>query len=233
MNIATLLRYVDLKQDNSYWNQRYYIMNDYKLIADRYKVGMIAIMSEYGLDEICRNCDGLLVPGSATDINPKYWGGKDDPTVGEVDEYYLDAKVIQKFYEAGKPIFGICGGHQVLNIYFGGSIRHLKDPEHHYDKLTSTHPINIVKGSFVYDVFGAERAVVNCHHGWCIDTLAPDLKCVATTDDGENEAIEWREKNIFATQWHPEQTFHGRGDAIEQKFIENFLKRCEERRMSR
>ena len=45
---------------------------------------------------------------------------------------------------------------------------------------------------------------------------------------GEIEAIEWKEKNIFGTQWHPEQTLHGMGDAIEHKFFENFLKRCEE-----
>ena len=84
------------------------------------------------------------------------------------------------------------------------------------------------KDSFVYDVFGKTRAIVNCHHGLCIDRLAPVFRCVARSDDGEIEAIEWKEKNIFATQWHPEQTLHGAGDPMEHKFFENFLKRCEE-----
>ena len=229
MNIAVLLRYVDLKkEDDKFWNHRYYIMHDYKILADTYGVGMIAIMSEYGLDEICGVCDGLIIPGSATNINPKYWGGEDRPTEGAPDEYALDAKVIEKFYKAGKPIFGICGGHQGLNVFFGGSLRALADKDAHYDRVNKIHPVNIEKDSFVYDVFGKTRAIVNCHHGLCSDRLAPVFRCVAHSDDGEIEAIEWKEKNIFATQWHPEQTLHGAGDPMEHKFFENFLKRCEE-----
>ena len=229
MNIAVLLRYVDLKKENDrFWNQRYYIMHDYKLLADKYGVGMVAIMSEYGLDEICGVCDGLIVPGSGTNINPKYWGGEDCPSNGNPDEYALDSKVIEKFYEAGKPIFGICGGHQALNVFFGGSLRHVANSAAHYDKESCTHPINIEKDSFVWDVFKKERAITNCHHGLCVDRIASNFKCVARTDDGEIEAIEWKEKNIFATQWHPEQTLHGLGDALEHKFFENFLKRCDE-----
>jgi len=41
------------------------------------------------------------VPGSGTNINPKYWGGEDCPSNGNPDEYALDSKVIEKFYEAG------------------------------------------------------------------------------------------------------------------------------------
>lgn len=233
MNIAVLLRYLDMRRPNDpYWNYRYYILNDYKLMTDKYKIGMVAIMSEFGLDEICRACDGLIVPGSGANINPKYWGGEDIPE-DRPDEYYLDSQVMQKFYEAGKPIFGVCGGHQDINVFLGGSIRRLHDLDKHYDKESCTHPINIEKGSFVWDVFGKERAISNSHHSYCIDRLAPDLRSVATTDDGENEAVEWKEKNIFATQWHPEQVFHGRGDPIEFKFFENFFKRCEEVKMSK
>ena len=228
MTIAVLLRYMDMKKGPDYfWNERQYILHDYKIMADKYKIGMCAVMSEHDLDKICGICDGLIIPGSGANVNPKYWGGPDVPSPGP-DEYALDSQVIKKFYEAGKPMFGICGGHQSLNVFFGGSLRKVADLNNHYDKETSTHPVNIVKGSFVYDVFGTERTVINSHHGMCIEKLAPDLSCVATADDGENEAVEWKEKNVFATQWHPEQTLHGRGDPIEHKFFENFFKRCEE-----
>lgn len=232
MNVATLLRYVNMKKGDGYfWNDRYYIMQDYKILADKYKVGMFAVMSEYGLDEICNACDGLFVPGSGANINPKHWGGNDDPSGDPMNEYALDYQVIRKFYEAGKPIFGICGGLQGINVFLGGSLKRVPALDDHYDKETSTHPVNVERDSFVWDVFGKERVVINSHHGMCIDTIAPDLRCVAATDDGVIEAVEWKEKNIFATQWHPEQTLHGRGDAIEHKFFENFLKRCEEVRV--
>ena len=227
MNVAVMLRYLDLnKGPDFFWNERHYVLHDYRIMADKYKIGMFAVASEYGLDDICKVCDGLVIPGSNACINPKYWGGEDIPT-RSFDEYALDSKAIKAFYEAGKPIFGICGGHEALNVFFGGSLRKVADLDNHYDKESCTHPVNVVKGSFVYDVFGTERTVTNSHHSLCIDRLAPDLTCVATADDGENEAIEWKEKNIFATQWHPEQTLHGRGDPIEHKFFENFLVRCE------
>ena len=226
MNIATTLRYVDLKQ-GGYWDHRYYIMHDYKLMAEKYRIGMTAIMSEHGIDELCRHCDGLFIPGSATDIPAHYYGGDPSLPEPEVDEYYLDALLIKYFFEAGKPIFGICGGEQALNVFFGGTIAKMPDPEHHYDRETCTHPINIVGGSFVHDVFRTERYTVNSHHSWWTDRMAPDLKVVARADDGIVEAFEWKEKNIYATQWHPEQSLHT-GSPLEHLFFENFLKRCEE-----
>lgn len=226
MVIATTLRYVDLKAGGA-WDNRMYIMHDYLLMARRYGVGLMAVMAEQDIDRLCECCDGLIIPGSGTDINPKYWGGEPMEKPQIVDEYYLDAYLLKRFFEAGKPIFGICGGHQAINVFLGGNIRKMADPGGHYDKETKSHPINIVKGSFVYDVFGKERATVNCYHGWEIGKLAPDLKCVATTDDGVIEAVEWRERNIYATQWHPEQSFHT-GDPVENNFFANFLKRCEE-----
>ena len=227
MNIAVTLRYVQIGQSGP-WKDRYYILNDYYLMAKKFGVGMIAVMSEYGIEEICKNCDGLIIPGSGTATDPRYYGRPPLETPPVVDEYALDAKLIKYFYEAGKPIFGICGGEQSLNVYFGGKIDSMPDPKNH--SSDNTHYINIEKGSFVYDVFGKERALVNNYHAMWTDEVAPDLKVVASTDDGIVEALEWKEKNVFATQWHPEQSFHC-GDPIENKFFENFFKRCEEKKM--
>lgn len=74
-------------------------------------------------------------------------------------------------------------------------------------------------------MFKSERATVNTYHGWEIGKLAPGLDVVAKSADGVIEAVECKEKKIFATQWHPEQSFHT-GDAIENKFIENFIECC-------
>lgn len=231
MNIATLLRYMDLK-NGKYFDQRQYIPDDYRLMSNKYGIGMLAVMGEQAIEDAVKVCDGLIIPGSATNIDPTYYGGEpfDEPNV--VDEYALDSRLIRAFYEAKKPIFGVCGGQQALNVFFGGTLGLVPYRENHFDRETYTHMINITHGSFVHDVFGTERALVNSHHSWWTNKLAPDFKVAATTDDGIIEAIEWREADIYATQWHPEQTFH-RGaplDPIEQSFFENFLKRCEERR---
>jgi putative glutamine amidotransferase len=212
---------------NGYWDQRYFIMNDYKLLANKYGVGMMAIMSEEAIPAAVAACDGLFVPGSGTGIDPTYYGGAplDPPNV--VDEYALDSKIMRAFYEAGKPIFGICGGLQALNVFLGGTLKKVEDIEHHYDHEKNTHEIDVTEGSFVYDVFGKTRVTVNSYHSWCIDDLAPGLTVAARALDGTIEAVEWKEKKIFATQWHPEQSFHV-GDPLENRFIENFIRVCAE-----
>ena len=221
MNIATTLRYCDLKSPDA-WSYRYYIMHDYMLMAQKYGIGMCAVMTEYDCERIAEQCSGLIIPGSGTNINPKYYGGEDKPEI--VDEYALDAKLIKCFLEKGKPIFGVCGGHQELNIYFGGTIRKVATGVSHSGEGLK-HNITIEKGSFVYDVFGTEKAETNTFHGWEIGELAPDLRAVAWSEDGVIEAVENKTLKVFATQWHPEQSFHT-GDPIENKFFENFLELC-------
>ncbi len=227
MNIATVLRYVDLK--GGPWAYRYYIMHDYYIMAEKFGVGLVAIANTNDMERICEDCDGLIITGSATNVNPKYYGGEDIPDV--VDEYALDAALIKYFHEHGKPILGICGGHQALNVYFGGTLKKLDCPETHLSDVNSPraqHYINIEPDSFVWDAFGTNRALVNCHHGWEIGKLAENLKAVARTDDGVIEAIESREDKVFATQWHPERVFHDKEEnPCDAKILENFIKLCE------
>lgn len=223
MKIATLVREMDMPTPGAF-SHRFYIMADYYDMALENGFELVGIMSGLDCEEICASCDGLIIPGSAKDIDPKYYGGAPMDPPQKIDEYALDAKLIDLFVKAGKPIFGVCGGHQDLNIYFGGDIAKIDyDPHQDEKKL---HTITIEKDSFVYDVFGAEEAVVNSYHRWAINKLAPNLKVVARCKtDGVIEAVEDKERHVYATQWHPEQSFHT-GCEIEKKFFQNFIKAC-------
>ena len=145
-----------------------------------------------------------------------------------MDEYAFDRKVIDAFVKAGKPIFGICGGIQGLNVYFGGSLKRVDGVDAHRNGESRAHEINVEQDSFVYEVFGTERARVNSHHNWTLDRVAPNLRVVARTDDGVIEAVEDPERRIYATQWHPELSMDLLAPEIEQNFFKNFLRRCEE-----
>lgn len=226
MNIAALLRYTPNADEAPFFDKQYYILNDYRKMEEKLGIRFAFITNENDYERICEKCDGLIVPGSAMNINPKYYGGEDIPPM--IDEYYLDALLIKYFYEHGKPIFGVCGGHQELNIYFGGSIRLIKDPIAHRNDTEFRHVVDIKKDSFVWDVFKGEKADTNCYHAWELDRIAPCFDVVATTPDGVAEAIEWREKGIFATQWHPEKSFHSEIEEreIEQQFFVNFIELC-------
>ncbi len=223
MNFATVLRYVNMGHNDG-WDERFSIPYFWKLMADKYQIGMNYIFTDYGFEEICEKCSGLIIPGSSTNINPLYWGGEGFTEKQAHDEYPLDAKLIEHFIKNDKPVLGICGGLQAINVYLGGTLKTV-DAKIHGSSESKSHMININENSFVFDVFKSSRASVNTYHYWAIDRLAPGLKIVAESDDGVIEAVEWKEKRIFATQWHPERSF-AEGDPNENKFFENFINLC-------
>lgn len=226
MVLATVLRHVNVGEGGP-WDDRYYIPHDFKLMADKYGIGLVAVMSDDSIDEVCRDCDGLIIPGSTTNINPAYYGCPDENFSQPVDEYALDKRLIDYFLERKKPILGICAGLQELNIYFGGSIKKIDNGVPHCSKGLLKHPITIKENSFVHRVFESTEAEVNTFHYWHIDRLAPCLKVVAESLDGIIEAVECEEKKVFATQWHPELSFHA-DNPQENKLFENFIKFCRE-----
>ena len=212
------------------------------LMAQHFKVGLVSIGTEYDYERVVQACDGLIVPGSPINIDPTYYGGEPFDPPEKYDEYALDRRVIAAFADAGKPMLGICGGIQALNVFFGGTLKRVKDlrgdrfSEPHKTVIEavdrygnpvkySTHPIEVEEDSFVYDVFGKRNVTVNTYHGWAVDRPAPGFRVVARSLDGIVEAIEWKERRIFGTQWHPELCFR-MGDEVERKLFENFLNLC-------
>ena len=68
MNIAVLLRYLDQKQ-GGHWDHIYHMQHDYRLMADKYGVGLVAIITPYDAERLVSVCDGLIIPGSG---NPTF-----------------------------------------------------------------------------------------------------------------------------------------------------------------
>ena len=224
MNIATVLRYVEMEgYAHRDWENRWYIMEDYITMAGKMGINFTAALNTADPEALCRQCDGLIIPGSAMDINPKYYGGSDLPP--QRDEYAPDAALIKAFLNQGKPILGICGGFQELNIYFGGTIKQVEKAGSHGNGVF--HPIRVRKNSFVWDVFQQEEATVNSYHNWQLDQVAPCLEVVAVSADGIPEAFQWTDKHIYGVQWHPDRSFHDtRTSPKEEKFFQDFIDLC-------
>ena len=68
--------------------------------------------------------DGLLISGGDFDIDPKHYGEKihSDKIQTIQDRTNFEFKVLEKYFPFNKPILGICGGSQLLNVFFGGSL---------------------------------------------------------------------------------------------------------------
>ena len=176
--------------------------------------------------------DGLLLPGGC-DVNPSRYGKIPIPQETVDDDLdVLQFDVLARFLEAGKPVLGICRGHQLLNVAFGGTlIQHLPGAENHTSLPTgqdNTHRVSIEPDSFPAEIYGTE-AVVNSSHHQGIDLPGKGLRIVMRSADGVAEAVEHEALPVWGVQWHPERMCfaHRRNDTVDGSGIFRFfLQQC-------
>ena len=162
--------------------------------------------------------DGLVLQGG-NDVAPEHYGEKpmhpDWAGDGVRDRYEM--ALVRAFVKAGKPVFGICRGFQLLNVMHGGtlyqdiatqlpgSLTHRDTPR--FERCI--HDIELTPGSRLAQLYpGVKRTRVNSIHHQGIKRLASEFEVEARCpDDGMIEAIRRRgPAYVAAVQWHPE--FH-------------------------
>ncbi|MFV0466571.1 MAG: carbamoyl phosphate synthase small subunit [Lachnospiraceae bacterium] len=102
---------------------------------------------------------------------------------------------IKKLYDSNIPIFAICLGHQLMALANGADTHKMK-----YGHRGGNHPVKDLKTNRVY--------ISSQNHGYVvdIDNLDPSVAVEAfvNVNDGTNEGLEYKGKNIFTVQFHPE-----------------------------
>ncbi len=197
MKIAIIFR-AEYNKDNEY--SIFGLPKYFKEIFEELDIMIIPILSQNNLEEICKMCDALILPGSAINIPPKYYGKKPIKGINyDIDEYKLDELAIKTFYRYNKPILGICGGHQSINVCFGGTLNQ-KIANHELNG--GVHKISIKDNTFISSIYG-NSSEVNSYHIQSIDKVAPGFTSSAISEDETIEAIE--KGNIIGVQWHPEK----------------------------
>jgi len=197
-----------------------------------YKFGAIPfpILHENSLNNtLLKILDGLVITGGNFDINPKLYsennGGsrnlKDKRTNFEVD-------IFQKFLATTKPILGICGGEQLMNVASGGSLiqdinQSIQTTIYHEQQNPRnevSHEILITRNSKLYNIIKSEKIEVNSAHHQSVNNLGKDFISSASASDGIIEAIEHvKHPWCFGLQWHPEFLITKADIAIIEDFI--------------
>ena len=152
-------------------------------------------------------CAGLILSGGE-DVDPALYGQENRACFGlDPRRDHLEFRLIEAYLRAGKPILGICRGHQVLNVFFGGALeQHLPSAELHMPAREGdrVHDSRAKTGSFPALLYGEAFPVNSAHHQG-IGRLAPELEAVQWSADGVVEACRHVRYPVYSVQWHPER----------------------------
>lgn len=156
--------------------------------------------------------DGLVLPGSSQDMNPRLWGEKDqcsndvNDALDESQWRLMDLAVSRRM-----PVLGICRGMQFINVYFGGTL--IQDlPCSSAHKMTvpeQYHDVMCGENSRLRPLIG-EASEVNTRHHQGVGRIGEGLQADAVWNDGEDavvEAISHQCDPVLGLQWHPEKMY--------------------------
>lgn len=175
--------------------------------------------------------DGLLLPGGV-DIDPALYHQENTASFNvDHNQDLLQLDWLDAFVKAEKPVLGICRGHQLINIYFGGSLiqdletksmhakKHMEDPDQY-------HLVEADDSSFLNPIYGS-RFLVNSSHHQAVDAVGKDLiPSLYSTDDHVEEASRHAFLPIWSVQWHPERCLasYGVKDLVDGDLLFAFFK---------
>jgi putative glutamine amidotransferase len=192
--------------------------------------------------QVVESLDGILLPGSDSDVDPQRYGHQPHPRLGTVQPIKdrTDLLVLAAAEKKRIPVLGICFGMQVLNVYRGGTL--IQDIESQVPNAIKheqgaprdrrSHSIKILSGSVLESLAGAEQSSVNSHHHQAIDSIGRDLIATAWSTDGLVEALEdpRAQPFVMTVQWHPEIGWEN--DELSQAIFGRFVREVRENKLS-
>lgn len=179
---------------------------------------------------------GVLLPGSPTDINPKHYGAAAHSKLGKLyPERDATDFAILNFADQrpDMPVLGICFGVQSLNVHRGGSLVQdipaavQSDVKHDEDggKPPARHVVRIVSDSIIGSLAGRDAVEVNSYHHQAVARPGMNLRPVAFANDGVVEAVEDTSgRFVVGVQWHPERNWQN--DPLSQSLFLKFIEQA-------
>ncbi len=175
------------------------------------------------IDAYLAIADGILLPGSPSNVHPSYFGADVYNSALPLDPSRdaITLPLIRRGIALGMPIFAICRGIQEINVALGGSLHQAveevegrqdhrgaqgREDAQPHERYADAHPIHIKAGGRLAAILAADAVMVNSVHGQGIDRVADGLQVEAIAPDGQIEAVSIPAHDGFAlgVQWHPE-----------------------------
>lgn len=111
----------------------------------------------------------------------------------------INSKVIMHSIKNNKKLLGICYGSEILSLTLGGTIRKTTSQKGEEKILVKTKNNLINENIKVFE-----------SHSFEISKLPNSLISLANSKSCQHEIIQYKEKPIFGTQFHPEMSSDGK-----------------------
>lgn len=186
-------------------------------------LNMYSVKNQDSLKQLLRKSDGIIISGGE-DVYPGLYGKLNDTArCGFTDQYRdsLEQMMIRYALSNKIPLLGVCRGHQILNITYGGTLiidipddvgskyLHRDARKKELDKSTAVfHTVYIKKGTYLYNIVKVDSGSVYSNHHQAVDKLATSFTGSSFAKDKIIESIEPKDTLkhpfILGVQWHPE-----------------------------
>lgn len=159
------------------------------------------------------NMDGLLISGG-DDLYNAFIEEKtcklEDIINYERD--VLEYNLLNKAIEKNKPVFGICRGYQLINLFFGGELYKDIRKEGYIYRYTpfAWKSIKIKKNGLLHTHLNISNIKINTLHHQAIKKAPKSFTVEALDKYNIIQSISKKDKTnlIFGVQWHPEYLFY-------------------------
>ena len=189
---------------------------DAVLIAGGIPVVIPLMNDDVEMIQLLNSLDGVIFTGGE-DFDPAYYNEKPIPQLGKVNapRDRFDLKLIRLAAERNVPILGICRGHQLINIAFGGTL-YQDLPAQYSDKsirhrqsqssVEASHAVHVEDFTNFSAIVKEKTLMVNSAHHQAVKDVAGGFKIAGRSTDKVVEAIEKidGENWILGVQFHPE-----------------------------
>lgn len=180
--------------------------------------GQARVLDRDRFERQIASADGLVLSGSMVDIHPALYGQENVAAQGDIDlgTDRRDLAALRTALVQDVPIIGICRGHQLLNIAYGGTLN--QDVGGH--SARAQHPVDTSVGSVARRVLGRGSEVCSEHHQ-SVRRVGRGLRVTSMSSDGVVESLEMPQRSFaIGVQWHPEDQ---QGGPAAERLAEAFV----------
>jgi para-aminobenzoate synthetase component 2 len=185
------------------------------LVVDNYDSFVYTIVGY--LAQLGAECDVRRNDAVTVDEASGYDGVLLSPGPGTPSQAGVCPAMVRRCADAGRPMLGVCLGHQALGEVFGGTVTHA--PELMHGKTSAVHHTGVGVLAGLPSPFTATR-----YHSLAVvaDTVPAELEVTGWTDSGVVMALQHRSLPLYGVQFHPESVLTEGG----HRLLANWLVGC-------